>query len=135
MNWKRIGTGTLIATVVLIICEVVAIVLSPYLFQMGEALAFNDVVRMTAYLITPSLGTGFLLTWLYVLARPRLGPGPKTALIMGSIAFFFENPFVLAPSFWASFSKGAALQALMAWIKLVAATYLAGWQYIEKSPE
>jgi hypothetical protein len=41
----------------------------------------------------------------------------------------------LAPSFWASFSKGAALQALMAWIKLVAATYLAGWQYIEKSPE
>ena len=32
---------------------------------------------------------GILTTWLYAAIRPRFGPGPKTAMCAGAIAWFF----------------------------------------------
>ena len=74
------------------------------------------------------------MCWLYALVRPRLGPGPKTALLMGSVVFLFANPQFFSSAMWASYPSAAFLQALLLWLKFAAATYVAGWQYIEKAP-
>jgi len=97
-------------------------------------LMWDELVPIAVSLIVPSLIMGFLLSWLYALARPRLGPGPKTALIMGSIGFAFANPHFFGLSIWMSYPGAALLQLVALWLKFAAATSLAGWQYIEPAP-
>ena len=127
MNWKRIISGGLIAGAVLFIFDaVIAVVLSGGA-SLGESLMLSLRTLPQNFLV------GFALCWLYVLARPRLGPGPKTALIMGSVGF------VLASSFLFNMIGHAGIGVvfkfvLFTWCRYVAATYLAGWQYIEKAP-
>jgi hypothetical protein len=97
-------------------------------------LMWDELVPIAVSLIVPSLIMGFLLSWLYALARPRLGPGPKTALIMGSIGFAFANPHFFGISNWLAYPSVVLIQFVMSWLKFAAATYVAGWQYIEKAP-
>ena len=97
-------------------------------------LQWSELFGISGSLIFPSLVSGFLLCWLYVLARPRLGPGPKTAIVMGSIGFIFANPNFFSWSVWVSYPLNALIQVAVLWLKFAAATYIAGWQYIEKAP-
>src|SRR5439155_9174678 len=97
-------------------------------------LMWGELVPIAGSLLVPGIVMGFLLSWLYVLARPRLGPGPKTAILMGSIGFAFANPHFFGLTVWISSSMGALVQMVLLWLKFVAGTYLAGWQYIEKAP-
>ncbi len=81
-------------------------------------------------------GVGFVLMWLYALARPRLGPGPKTALIMGGLAWFLL--FVpRAYDQWMWYQVSNTIPAMYLGFGLIEcwiATYIAGWQYIERAP-
>jgi hypothetical protein len=38
---------------------------------------------------------GIMLVWIYALIRPRLGPGPKTAVVSGRIVWIFGFLFYL----------------------------------------
>lgn len=134
MNWPKIRTGTLLAAVVLWVLDLVTVG-ALHLLAHNPMGGWAADLRMAAgYLILPDLAVGFFLCWLYVLARPRLGPGPKTALIMGSIAFVLSNQQLLNILLWIHSPGGAALQVVITWVKFVAATYVAGWQYIERAP-
>ena len=114
MNWNRLFTGSLIA---------------------AAALTFFDWWASRSILVIPNeLVTGFLLTWLYVLARPRIGPGPRTAILMATIAFFLSNRPLLHASEWKNDPLNEVEILGFAWFKFAIATYLAGWQYIEKAP-
>ena len=114
MNWKRIWIGGLIAAAIL--------------------LCFDWWASRSVLVIPSELVTGFLLTWLYVLARPRIGPGPRTALLMATIAFFLSShPFLHAEE-WKNDPLNEIEILGFAWLKFAVATYLAGWQYIEKAP-
>jgi hypothetical protein len=134
VNWKRIGTGTLWAAGILIVLDWVNIVIGQWMFGPGTSMALRDQVTIIGLLLVPSLLTGFLLSWLYALARPRLGPGPKTALLVGSIGFLLGNQHLLSPTLWISSPAIGIYQTLVPWLKFLAATYVAGWQYIEKAP-
>jgi len=81
-------------------------------------------------------GIGFVLMWLYALARPRLGPGPKTALRMGSIAWFlFFVPRAMDQWMWYHVPiKIPVTYFFIGLLECWIAIYLAGWQYIEKAP-
>ena len=68
---------------------------------------WGEFPAIAGTLVAQSLIEGFLLSWLYALARPRLGPGPKTALLMGSIGFAFANPHFFGISVWVTY-PGAA---------------------------
>ena len=94
MNWNRIWIGALIAAAVLWLFDIGNLVLTQRILVPEPNLMWNEIGSISVSLIIPSLIMGFLLSWLYwrALARPRLGPGPKTALIMGSIGFAFANP-------------------------------------------
>ena len=97
-------------------------------------LMWDEMIPIGGSLIVPALISGFLLTYLYVLARPRVGPGPRTAILMGSIGFAFSNPHFFGLTVWLSYPSAALIQMVTMWLKFTTATYVAGWQYIEKAP-
>lgn len=134
MNWKRIWTGAALAGIVFWLFEIGNLILTQRVLVPEPNLQWNEVISISGSLIIPSLVSGFLLSWLYALARPRLGPGPMTALCMGSIGFAFANPNFFTLSIWTSYPLNAFIQFAVLWLKFAAATYIAGWQYIEKAP-
>ena len=134
MNWTRIWTGSVVSSAALWLFDIGNLVLTQRLLVSEPNLMWSEIVSIAGSLIVPSLVMGFLLSWLYVLARPRLGPGPKTALIMGSIGFAFANPQFFSLTVWVTSFEGALIMMVTTWLKFAIATYLAGWQYIEKAP-
>src|SRR5882724_6971436 len=134
MNWKRIWIGSAIAAAAFWIFDIVNLVLTQRVLVSEANLQWSEIFSIAASLVIPSLVSGFLLCWLYVLARPRLGPGPKTALLIGTIGFAFANPQFFSITVWLSSFAGAFILLSCTWLKFALATYLAGWQYIEKAP-
>lgn len=89
MNGQRILIGGVVAGAVIFVVEGIASQL--YMGPMEAALAEHDLsVTMTAVgFVTAaivSLLVGVSLIWFYAAARPRFGPGPKTA---ARVAVFF----------------------------------------------
>ena len=134
MNWNRIWTGAALAAAVLWLFDFGNLILTQRVLVPEPNLMWGELISISGSLIVPNLITGFLLSWLYALTRPRLGPGPMTAMLMGSIGFAFANPHFFSPSTWLTSPTGVLIQLVMLWLKFAAATYLAGWQYIEKAP-
>jgi hypothetical protein len=134
MNWIRIWIGAAIAALALWVFDIGNLVLTQRILVSEPNLQWGEIISIAGSLVVPNLVMGFLLSWLYVLARPRLGPGPKTALVMGSIGFAFANPQFLSFTVWVSSFEGALIMMVTTWLKFAVATYLAGWQYIEKAP-
>jgi len=82
INMGRVFLGGLVAGVIVWVCEGVASVL--YMDDMTAAMESHGLsMEMTAegwvLSILVSLIVGCLGVWFYAVARPRLGPGPKTA--------------------------------------------------------
>jgi len=134
MNWKHIWIGAAVAAVVLWLFDLGNLILTQRIMVSEPNLLWGELMAISGSLVLPSLVTGFLLSWLYALARPRLGPGPGTALLTGTIGFAFANPQFFSLSIWTSYPTAAFTQLATFWLKFAAATYLAGWQYIEKAP-
>ena len=134
MNWKRIWTGAALAALAFWLFDVANLILTQRVFVSEPNLMWNEILSIAGSLVVTSLVSGFLLSWLYVLARPRLGPGPKTALLVGTVGFAFANPQFFSATVWLSSFAGASILLACTWLKFALATYLAGWQYIEKAP-
>ena len=137
MNWKRIWTGTLLAGVIYFALDFVinGIWLKP---TWELVLLSGSIKTVKPYTTLPIIdfGIGFVLIWLYASARPRLGPGPKTALCMGTLAWFLLYvPLAFMQWFWFRLPTNIPITYLVAglfqcWVSI----YLAGWQYIERAP-
>ena len=134
MNWSKIWVGSALAGATLWVFDLVALVISQRFLVSEPNLSWGELGPIALSLFLPSLVFGFLLCWLYVLARPRLGPGPKTAIIMGSIGCAFANPHFFSSTLFMSSFSGALIQIATTWFKFALATYIAGWQYIERAP-
>ncbi len=134
MNWPRIAIGGLIAALILWVFDLSALVLSQRMLVSEPNLSWSEFGPIALSLIVPSLIKGFLLSWLYVLTRPRLGPGPKNALLVGTIGFAFAHAHFFNVTILFSSGSGYLIPIAGAWLKFAVATYLAGWQYIEKAP-
>ncbi len=134
MNWNRIWSGAALAAFTLWMFDLIALALSQRVLVAQPNLEWSELGPIALSLALPSLVVGFLLCWLYVLARPRLGPGPKTALVIASVGFAFANLHFFGPTVFLTSFGGAFLQILLTWGKFALATYLAGWQYIERAP-
>jgi hypothetical protein len=134
MNWNRIWRGTFLGAVVLWLFELGNLILTQRILVPEPNLMWDELFPISGSLVVPSLVSGFLLSWLYALTRPRLGPGAKTALLMGSIGFAFANPHFFTLANWLSYPSIVLVQMITAWLKFAAAAYVAGWQYIEKAP-
>jgi hypothetical protein len=91
INVMRVVIGGVIAGLVLNVGE----------FILNEVLFVKQMEEMMKRLNTPRPGASFIVTavlltfilgivivWLYAMIRSRFGPGPKTALIAGFVAWF-----------------------------------------------
>ena len=124
MNWKRIGTGALAAGVAMVLIDAVVMLVQYFVFKWFGGLSFWSVVfGLLSYFLD-----GFFCAWLYAVVRPRLGPGPKTALLSGTALFFIKQGLSIFLA-----GRGAVWMGLL-WLKLLAGSCVAGWQYIEKAP-
>ena len=131
MNWKRIGSGAAFATSVLWICDSLRHGFAPW----SEPLSLPPLAAVPGFLILPDALIGFLLMWLYILARPRMGPGPRTAFLMATVGFALANANLINPALWVEEPVAAISGLVLGWLSFAAATYVAGWQYMEKAPD
>jgi hypothetical protein len=92
INFPRVILGGLVAGVVLTIGEMLLnnVILAT---QMKEFLDRLNVPEPGASFLTVAIiltfVIGVVIVWVYAAMRPRLGPGPKTAICAGVIAWIF----------------------------------------------
>lgn len=96
INMKRVIVGGLVAGSIIIVSETI----------LNAAVFGNDVAAAISSSGVPAIGQGGMRTfvilafalgiaivWTYAAVRPRLGPGPMTALYVGALAWFFVYLF------------------------------------------
>jgi hypothetical protein len=79
---------------------------------------------------------GIVAVWLYAVAHPRFGPGPRTALIIG-LAYWVIGYVIPVVSFEPLMLEEYAPQmlrmpGLVALVELVLGTLGGAWFYVEK---
>jgi len=85
INGKRVIVGGVVAGLVALVAEVLVEALSGAAMEAwlsGLGLEPPGEAVMLGYLVT-AIVLGVVMVWLYAVARPRLGPGPGTALRIG----------------------------------------------------
>jgi len=137
INWMRVILGGLVAGVVINIVEFIT---------NGVVLGADwaDAMRLAGRPATPSAGTMIVLTiwgflmgtaaiWLYAAARPRFGPGPRTAALTG-FAFWVLSSALCAIDEGATGIYPVRLVAIVALVCLgqaLVASEAGAWLYRE----
>ncbi len=139
LNWRRVWSGAALAGIVVISIDFV--VNGWFLARTWKALQQADLIKLPQtysfpVLVIQDFAIGFVLTWLYALVRPRLGPGPRTAFLMGTVAWFLLSvPAAINMWLWHPVPLYAVVTTSLATLlECWVGTYLAGWQYLEKAP-
>jgi hypothetical protein len=105
INTGRVIQGGLLAGLVInVICMVnMGVILSRKLMEAQSEGSFLKEPRFAfapAWVVVMFLA-GIALVWLYAAVRPRLGPGPRTALLVGIIAGLLSGvPDNMANAAW-----------------------------------
>jgi hypothetical protein len=136
INWQRCVTAGLAAGAVILVVEGVASTL--YEEGMLAALAGHELTLPTgarAYAVQAigCLLTGLALAFFYAAARPRLGPGPKTATIVALVLWLggvlpMLSGYELIELFP---SRMIALWSVIALVELTLGALAGGWVYRE----
>jgi len=74
---------------------------------------------------------GFVLAWVYAAIRPRLGPGPGTAIIASFVVFGIANAQIATFGGWLVTWDVFVRTAALSLASLLAAGLAAGWVYKE----
>jgi hypothetical protein len=83
-------------------------------------------------LMLANLAIGIGIAWLYAAVRPRLGAGPKTALLIGLVVYLVLIPPNLSQSAWTLMTADVkGLSYVIAAVQAFGASLLAGWLYQE----
>jgi apolipoprotein N-acyltransferase len=91
IRWGRVLAGGLVAGLIINIGE--SILNVPLAGEeLAQALEARNLPPVgggaIAYFIGMCFLLGILMVWIYAAVRPRLGPGPKTAVIVALVAWF-----------------------------------------------
>lgn len=135
INVARVFLGGLLAGLILNIFEYV---LNGVVF----ASQWNDFEKMLGrqmrpgaipFFIVSTFVMGIGVVWLYAAARPRLGPGPKTAVLTGLAFWLFGYAIPAANHVAANLSPGrlAATVTLILLVGTVLASLCGAWLYQE----
>lgn len=135
MNAGGVLKGGLLAGLVITVLEVILnglILAKPWADAMNALGVTQGIGTIVLYVIAAFV-IGILAVWLYAAARPRLGPGPGTAIKVGlvvwALAFLWPG---LGFMTMAVFPAGLMVFGL-AWelIEVALATVLGAWLYKE----
>jgi len=137
INIKRLIIGGLVAG-----CVLNAISLLSTGFYVSEMMELLDsrgihpprsIWSLVVYLLMRFIW-GFAVVWFYVATRPRFGPGPKTAVLIG-LVFWLCTFFLMVVSYGmlGLFPKGMLiLWASMTLLAILPATFVGAWIYREE---
>jgi len=136
INVVRWLLGGIVAGIVVWILEGLASML--YMEDMETAMqAHNLAVEMSAaamiLTLVVSLLSGLVLVFFYAAARPRFGPGPKTAVIV-AVAFWIGGMLVslLGYQMMGLFPAGMLfLWGIIGLVEMIIASLVGGWIYKE----
>ena len=92
MNYGRVILGGLVAGLILNIGEFLfnGVIMASAMHEWALAHNFPPEPTPTFFVVATVLTfvLGIVIVWLYALIRPRLGPGPKTAVIAALVIWF-----------------------------------------------
>jgi len=107
MNYGRVIPGGLVAGLILNIGEFVLNGVLLHKAKVEWASLHNFPAEPTPSFMVVAIGLTFVLgivmVWLYALIRPRMGPGPKTAIVAALVMWF-------GVCFYCSIINGLVLQ-------------------------
>ncbi|HVF40975.1 MAG TPA: hypothetical protein VM939_13830 [Gemmatimonadaceae bacterium] len=100
---------------------------------LGDQMRAMDGAQIATYVFFDFV-IGMLLVWTYAAIRPRLGPGPRTAMYVGLVFFVmgmivsygYKASGMMSPGLWYSYS-GVWL------VNLLLASFVGAWVYREDS--
>lgn len=135
INFARVFLGGLLAGLILNIFEYV---LNGVVF----ASQWNDFEKMLGrqmrpgaipFFVVASFVMGIGMVWLYAAARPRLGPGAKTAALTGLAFWVFAYAIPAADGVMASLQPGrlTATVTLILLVGTILASLSGAWLYKE----
>lgn len=77
--------------------------------------------------------SGLLMVWLYAAVRPRLGTGPKTAVIVGLVVWVFGSLLALMPPLLTGMLPSKIVWTLIIWgvFEIPLAAAIGAWPYRE----
>ncbi|MBI3872078.1 MAG: hypothetical protein HY304_03260 [candidate division Zixibacteria bacterium] len=86
-----------------------------------------------AVLVIDGFISGLLAIWLYAAVRPRLGSGPKTAVLVGLIVWIFSCFMALMPPFLTGILPGQIVATMVIWdlIEIPLGVVIGAWAYKE----
>ena len=93
VNTRRVLLGGLVAGVVINVGEYLlnGVILVSYYVDLTQRLGVPVMpISTIAIFVLLAFVIGVVGVWLYAAARPRLGPGPVTALKVGTAIWFFS---------------------------------------------
>jgi len=136
MNANRIAVGGVAAGVVIFVIEGVASQF--YMGSMEDALAAHNLaIDMTggglALAAIVSLLVGLALVWFYAAARPRFGPGPKTAAMVAVVFWLGATVTSLVGYRMVGLYPDSLLLpwAAIGVVEMILAAMVGGWLYRE----
>ncbi len=136
INNGRVLVGGLLAGLVFNIGETLlnAVVVAGPMQEIAEAHNLQDPGGPgIGIFVLMGFALGVLMTWFYAAARPRLGPGPKTAAIIGAALWF---PSYLIPIVgWVVLGLAplglGVVMSIWGLVEMVLSAVAGGWLYQE----
>jgi hypothetical protein len=135
INWARVLLGGIVAGVVINICEYVmeGIWLKPDWDAALKALNRQMAPNATMGYIIMGFLVGIMAVATYAVARPRFGPGPRTAAVMG-LAYWVIG--YLLPNFGYSLTglfpnRPMLISTIGGLVEIVLAVLAGAWLYKE----
>jgi len=136
MNRNRILIAGLAAGVFWVLVDFVGhgVILRDAYMELGQQGVLNSepAIPFLPLLIIANLIIGIASAWTYAAVRPRLGAGPKTALMVGLVIFIILIPPNLSQMAWSKFTPMIMwMSVLIAAIHAFGGSLIAGWLYKE----
>lgn len=138
MNYKRILIGGLVAGLLINVLDFLVMLAATgglyEKFQSKGLFLREPRLPFIPLWILGMFAIGILLAWFYAVARPRLGSGPGTALLVSlALALLIHVPYNFSQACWGITGRLLPLVHMSAGIaEIVIAGYFAAWIYKEK---
>lgn len=139
INTGKVIVGGLLAGVVMNVCDMFTNMvlfkedMMAFVKKMGMDPAVMDSFASAVPWIIVDFVFGIILIWNYALVRPRLGPGPKTAMVSGLVVYLAVTSIMYGFTAMGLWEMGFFVKSSAVYLVTVMLASVAGaWAYKEE---
>ena len=139
INYGRVALGTILGGMIIAVLDAVVNgwLLMPWWSRVvAEGVGKPETRGAIALMMGKDVLIAFLLAVMYAAVRPRFGPGPRTAVLVGIAGWLLAYlPEFLDTAAWIRIPRSlAGISFLLGLVQCVGATLAAGKVYMESMP-